>query len=602
MARTKLRILNVRGVSLRFITWLRQKVGGQALLDGGTWVLAVFLSGVLRYEFVVTSITPDAFLTLGLTLALLGFVLGKIIGLYRSRYLPATFEELLALLVSTGILTGFASVFVYLFGPAWGIPRSIVLIAGPLFLLASGGSRAWRRFTRQRSRLPLSGKRSLIYGAGQLSEVLVPQLLNDPQSPFLPVGLIDDDPSRAHRWIAGVKMKGTFADFASVVAQTGAQAVIVSIPQATSETLTRINAVAMALGVEVVILPSFSEIVSRNRDPIPLRKLGIEDLIGRRAVVIDSPEVSSLISGKTVLVTGAGGSIGSELCRQVSRYQPGRLIFLDRDETGLQHAQLLTQGNGLLDSADIVLSDIRDTDEVARIFERFRPETVFHAAALKHLPMLEKFPGEAWKTNVEGTLNLLEASRRVKVETFVNISTDKAADPSSVLGRSKRLAEELTAWAGRDGSGKYLSVRFGNVLGSRGSLVPTLSYLIDKGEVLTITDPEATRYFMTISEACQLVLQAGTEDSDSSIFVLDMGTPVRVMDIANRMIEMSGKKIDIRVTGLRPGEKLHEVLFSGHESLEPSSHSLIGRLRSAHRSPKELGKLYPLFMNGSMTF
>jgi len=582
--------------------WIRRKVGGQALFDSFSWFGAVFLAGVLRYEFDIRAIEVAAFSVLGVSLAFVSFVFGKIISLYRSRHKTASFDELVALLISTA-LTGvpFAAA-TYFFGAELGIPRSVVLIATPLFLLASGAARTLRRFYRATGRKPLGAKRALVYGAGQMADTLIPQLLQDPQSRYVPVGLLDDDPQQSNRWIAGVKMLGSFDNLESIVNKTGAKTLIVAIPRATSDVLARINEVASPLGLEILVLPSFSEILGSSGRDIVLRELGIEDLVGRRAVTIDSPQVSSMISGNTILVTGAGGSIGLELCKQVAAFGPRQLIFLDRDETGLQQAQLVTHKSGLLDTPNVVLADIRDSDAIDSIFAHHKPDVVFHAAALKHLPVLENFPSEAWKTNVQGTLNVLMASRHAGVKTFVNISTDKAADPSSVLGRSKRLAEELTAWASLQGGGEYLSVRFGNVLGSRGSLVPTLAYLIDNGGPVTITHPDATRYFMTIAEACQLVLQAGTEMEKSSIFVLDMGQPVRIMDIAERMIEMSGKSVDISYTGLRPGEKVHEVLYSSDDQLLKSNHELIWRLSSAHRHPDELPSLHESFHDGSLAF
>jgi len=582
--------------------WIRRKVGGQALYDSLSWFGAVFLAGAFRYEFDVTKIDVASFTILGAYMATVSFIFGKFISLYRARHKTASFDELVALLISTGLTSGPFAAAVYLFGVEWGIPRSVVFIATPLFLLASGAARALRRFYRTTGRKPLGGKRALVYGAGQMAETLVPQLLRDQQSRYVPIGLLDDDPQQSNRWIAGVKMLGSFDNLESIVDKTGAETLIVAIPRADSDFLARISEVASPLGLEILVLPSFSEILSSSGRDIVLRELGIEDLVGRRAVIIDSPQVSSMISGKTVLVTGAGGSIGLELCKQVAAFGPRQLIFLDRDETGLQQAQLVTYKSGLLDTPNVVLADIRDSDAIYSIFSHHRPDVVFHAAALKHLPVLENFPSEAWKTNVQGTLNVLMASLHAGVKTFVNISTDKAADPSSVLGRSKRLAEELTAWASLQGGGEYLSVRFGNVLGSRGSLVPTLAYLIDNGGPVTITHPDATRYFMTIAEACQLVLQAGTETEKSSIFVLDMGQPVRIMDIAERMIEMSGKSVDISFTGLRPGEKVHEILYSSDDQLLKSHHELVGKLSSAHRHPDELPGLRDGFDDGSLSF
>ena len=266
--------------------------------------------------------------------------------------------------------------------------------------------------------------------------------------------------------------------------------------------------------------------------------------------------------GNGSCVTGAGGSIGSELARQVHGFGPSELILLDRDESGLHGVQLSIYGQGMLDTPDMVLADIRDEETVADVFARHRPEVVFHAAALKHLPMLEQYPDEGWKTNVLGTRNVLRAARANGCERFVNVSTDKAADPSSVLGRTKRAAEQLTAWYARGTQGTYLSVRFGNVLGSRGSMLHTFTSQIRSGGPVTVTHPEVTRYFMTIPEACELVIQGGAVGLRGEVLVLDMGEPVSILGVAQRLIAQSGKRIEIVFTGLRPGEKMHEVLLS----------------------------------------
>jgi FlaA1/EpsC-like NDP-sugar epimerase len=578
--------------------WWRRAVGGQALFDTVAWFLAVFLAFSLRFEFDLGSLDIQVFILLATGLALAGYVAGYTYGLYRSRFAPGSFDDLLTLGIVAAVAGFPFALGTFFFGPDWGIPRSVVLIAAPLFLLISGASRALRRYWAETFDPKPSGKRALIYGAGKMAESLIPQLLKDPSSKFLPVGLLDDDPYKANRWISGVKMKGPFDQLKSIVPRVRPEVLIVAFAGVTSTRLREIRASAVELGLEIFVLPSFSEILSSQGKNLVLRNLGIEDLVGRRAVTVDSPEIGLLLEGKTVLITGAGGSIGSELCRQVASHGPRRLLFLDRDETGLQHAQLVARQTGLLDDSGLILADIRDFEAVNKIFGHHKPDVVFHAAALKHLPVLENFPEEAWKTNVEGTLNVLRASRGAGVQHFVNISTDKAADPSSVLGRSKRLAEELTAWASTDCGGTYLSVRFGNVLGSRGSLVPTLTYLIDNDLPIKITHPDATRYFMTIPEACQLVLQASTEKRSDSIFLLDMGDPVRVMDVVERMIELSGKQMEVTFTGLRPGEKLHEILHSAGETLEKSNHDLIWQVPATSRHPDELSRLGPGFLLG----
>lgn len=577
-------------------TWARKHIGGQAFFDWFAWVLAIFFAGVLRFEFDLDRIVVPAFFLFGIVIALLHWAVGKLAGLYGSRFVTGSFDELLSLAFVTFVtlipVTSVAAVW----GPEWDIPRSTVLIAAPIFVLLSGIVRSARRLWKGYLNTASSQKKAVIYGAGAMAEALIPQLLTDAAGEYRPVALLDDDPAKAKRWISGVKMRGSLEALPETVRALAADVVIVAIPRATSELLQRVNSLALPLGVDVVILPSFSEILEKKEETFQLRELGIEELVGRRAVSINSKSVDSYIQGKTVLVTGAGGSIGVELCRQVAAHDPHRLVFLDRDETGLQHAQLAVTGSGLLDEADIVLADIRDEAVIEEVFQDIKPDVVFHAAALKHLPALERFPEEAWKTNVWGTAHVLSAASKVGVKHFVNISTDKAADPSSFLGKSKKLAEELTSWYSTNSRGHFHSVRFGNVLGSRGSLVPTLKYLIDRGGPITITHRDATRFFMTIPEACQLVLQAGSEKVRNSILILDMGEPVNILEIANRMIEMSGKSVEVIFSGLRPGEKLHEELSSALESLEPSAHELIWRVSAHGLNPANLDSKHAGFI------
>ncbi len=575
--------------------WIRSRIGGQAVFDSGAWIFAVFLAAYLRFEFQLSQLNLWSFLALGVTLTVLNFIVGKLFSLYRSRHRTASFDELVALLVVTAATAGPVGVAVLFWGNQSDIPRSVLLIATPFFLLMSGGMRLLRRYLASKVAPADNAKRALVYGAGQMAGLIVPQLLGDPRVGYIPVGLLDDDPRKSNRWISGVKMMGSFDRLPQAVKTARAQVLIVAIPRATAELLERVYSTTKRLGVEVVIMPSLADVLSARETGVSLRKLGIEDLVGRRAIRIDSFRIGVELKNKTVLVTGAGGSIGIEICRQVAGFSPKNLVFLDRDETGLQAAQLVVENSGLLDTPNAVLADIRDGDAIHSVFDKWKPDIVFHAAALKHLPVLERHPEEAWKTNVVGTLNLLEAASRFGVETFINISTDKAADPTSVLGKSKKLAERLTAWHAKNAQGSYVSVRFGNVLGSRGSLVPVVAHLIEFGGPVSITDPEATRYFMTISEACQLVLQAGVARDDNGVFVLDMGEPVRVLDVIQRMIEMSGKEIQIVHTGLRPGEKLHEVLHSNGDHLRPTDHPLVSKASVDPIDPKDIANYAPEF-------
>lgn len=316
-----------------------------------------------------------------------------------------------------------------------------------------------------------------------------------------------------------------------------------------------------------------------------------DDVLGRPSRLDDLVLSADYLVGRRVLITGAGGSIGAELARQVHAVGPGELILLDRDESALHGVQLAIYGHGLLDTPDTALACIRDKAALREIFARHRPHVVFHAAALKHLPLLEQYPDEGWKTNVVGTHNVLELSAEHGVETFVNVSTDKAADPTSVLGATKRIAEQLTAWYGCHAAGTYLSVRFGNVLGSRGSVLHTFRQQIASGGPVTVTHPDVTRYFMTIREACRLVMQAGALGRDGEVLVLDMGEPVRILDVAQRLIARSGRSIDVVFTGLRPSEKLHERLFSTDERAVRARHPLISHVLVPPLEPSELAHL-----------
>ncbi|MGC4153897.1 MAG: nucleoside-diphosphate sugar epimerase/dehydratase [Propionicimonas sp.] len=504
---------------------------------------------------------------------LLQLLLGIIMRLYQGRYTYGVFEEVRAVTVVT------AGVATVLFGVTLlgipQVPRSTIPLALPIALLTMFAVRYVARLIREGLVRQTDGEPVLVFGAGYTGNSIVRRMHTDTRSPYRPVGLLDDDPQKRHVRIGSVDVLGCLDDLPTVAERTGARVLVVAVAGADGELLRRVAGYAEPLGLTVKVLPTIEEILKGTSSVSDLRDLSIEDLMGRRPVDTDVESIAGYLTGKRVLVTGAGGSIGSELCRQISRFRPRELIMLDRDETGLQAAQLAVMGHGLLDGREVVLADIRDADALQAIFDDRRPEVVFHAAALKHLPMLQQYPEEAWKTNVMGTKNVLEAARQVNAQAFINISTDKAADPTSVLGHSKRLAERLTARVGEETGRPYLSVRFGNVLGSRGSMLPLFTSMIESGGPLTVTHPDVTRYFMTIPEACQLVVQAGAIGDPGEVLILDMGEPVRILDVAHRMIEMSGREVEITFTGLREGEKLHEDLRSEAEQDFRPKHPLI---------------------------
>ena len=385
---------------------------------------------------------------------------------------------------------------------------------------------------------------------------------------------------------------GTTAQMSEQAEALDVKTVVLALPSADAGTINRLRIAASRAGLGVKVLPATTQLLTDQVGIRDLRDINLTDVLGRNTLDTDVEAIADYLRGRRVLVTGAGGSIGSELCRQIYRYEPAELMMLDRDESALHAVQLSIHGQALLDSDDVILCDIRDTAAVNQIFMQRRPEVVFHAAALKHLPMLEQYPAEAVKTNIIGTRIVLDAATRVGVSKFVNISTDKAANPCSVLGFSKRIAERITAQRAQTADGDFLSVRFGNVLGSRGSVLTSFAKQIAEGGPVTVTDPEVTRFFMTIEEACQLVIQAAAIGGPGEALVLDMGDAVRITDVARQLIEQSGTPVEIVYTGLRDGEKMHEDLFGDDEpeDLRPI-HQMVSHVPVPEVSEQEVDDL-----------
>ncbi|WP_248115908.1 nucleoside-diphosphate sugar epimerase/dehydratase [Micrococcus sp. 2A] len=536
-------------------------------LDVGAWALALLLATLFRFEFVMDAAHWTGLTAIFILVVTVQLVSGYLLGLYRGRYGYGTFDEVRGLTILVLGVSAVVTAVLLIVGPAWQVPRSTMVVAGPVALVTMLGLRYVHRLRRESRFGPGDNAApTLIYGAGMLGESLARRMQIDSHSSYRPVGFLDDDRSLQRRLVRGVPVAGTLRDLPKAVERTGATELIVAISDADNHLIRDVADVAAPTGVNVRVLPVLDRQLTDAVGLQDLRSLSIEDLIGREPVDTAVDTAAEYLSGKRVLVTGAGGSIGSELCQQIIKYSPAELIMLDRDETALQDAQLGTVGHGLLDTKDVVLADIRDAEALKQVFAERRPHVVYHAAALKHLPMLEQYPEEAWKSNVLGTLNVLEAARAADVDVFINISTDKAANPTSMLGHSKRVAEKLTAWMAGQTQKPYLSVRFGNVIGSRGSMLPTFRRLIEQGGPVTVTHPDVTRYFMTIPEASHLVIQAGAIGRPGEVMILDMGEPVNILGIAQRMIEMSGKDVPLVFTGLRHGEKLHEELIGEGET------------------------------------
>jgi FlaA1/EpsC-like NDP-sugar epimerase len=508
-------------------------------------------------------------------------IVGYIVGIYRRRWRYGSFDEI-AGLFTTSVVSIAILLFLRFFDDSLNpYPRSVIVIGGLAGVFLMAANRYVWRLIRQQLRRPTeeTATKILVYGAGEGGIQIVNTLLRNPASPYLPVGFIDDN-SDVHRLsISGVPVIGGRSSLSEAQAKTGAKTLLIAIPSADSALISEISSSAQSLGMNVKIVPPVQNLFERPLDTGDIRDLTDEDLLGRRKVHTDLQQISEYLVNRRVLVTGAGGSIGSELCRQLVRFNPAELIMLDRDESALHEVQLSIHGRALLDTPQTVLADLRDAVSINHIFETRRPEVVFHAAALKHLPLLERYPGEAYKTNVLGTATLLKAAQNNDVKVFVNISTDKAANPISVLGYSKRIAERITAYFGsQSSSAKFISVRFGNVLGSRGSVLMSFRDQIEKGGPVTVTHKGVTRYFMTISESVQLVIQAGAIGSSGEVLVLDMGSPVSIYDVAARLVRNSQKNVEIEIVGLRAGEKVHEELFGDGEVDTRPKHPLISHV------------------------
>lgn len=559
------------------------------LVDSGVWAAAIPIGALIRLDFDATRSDP---ILLGVAIffsVVLQALLGWVFGLYRFRYAYGSRHDALNLMLVVTSVGGTLTIARFFVPASDNFPRSAPLIALLVAAVSMAGVRlAQRGLSERRLRPAESATPTLVYGAGRLGQHVIQQMNKDKYSPYRPVGIVDDNPRLRNFRLEGVPVQGCRQQLTQVARKSGAEILIFAIARADAELLRQVSDAADSAGLRLLVLPLLSDILEGRTGLKDLRDVSITDLIGRQPVDTELASIAGFIANKRVLVTGAGGSIGSELCREIIKFAPAELIMLDRDETNLQGTQISISGHGLLDTDDVVLADIRDENTIEEIFQKRRPDIVFHAAALKHLPMLEQYPNEAWQTNVLGTLHVLRAAKEVGVETFVNISTDKAANPTSVLGISKRLGERLTASFAAETRKPYLSVRFGNVIGSRGSMLPTFKLQIEKGGPITLTHPDVTRYFMTIPEACQLVVQAGAIGRPGEVLILDMGEPVRIKDVAERMIAKSGRPIRICITGLRQGEKLHEDLVGlGEEDRRPF-HPKISHTAVPPLSPHDL--------------
>ena len=575
------------------VPWLRHfRSWVVAAYDVAAWMGCFILFAWLRLDQDTQHMPWQALFLTGAGTAAAYVLLAWVTQLHRGRASLASLEEMV--LLGTVVMIAGAGATVLNAGFHW-VPRSVP--PGATFgtlVLAAWGRAVWRR-GRERTDESLKargGAKVLILGGGEAGRELIGSMLRDSQRLWQPVGILDDDPFKRRRRIRGVQVLGKIDDLPRVAEATSVDSVIIAIPSADAATVSRIRTMAVRAGVDVKVLPSSTQLLTDHVGIRDIRDVNLTDVLGRNQLDTDVAAIAGYLTGRRVLVTGAGGSIGSELCRQIHRFAPAELMMLDRDESALHAVQLSIHGRALLDSDEVILCDIRDRATVHHLFAERRPQVVFHAAALKHLPMLEQYPSEAVKTNIVGTRNVLDAAELVGVTTFVNISTDKAANPCSVLGYSKRIAEAITAQRARETGRAFVSVRFGNVLGSRGSVLTSFAKQIADGGPLTVTDENVTRFFMTIEEACQLVIQAAAIGRPGEALVLDMGKPVRIVDVARQLMEQSGRRVPITFTGLRDGEKMHEELFGDGEphDVRPE-HQLVSHVPVPPAEPERVAEL-----------
>jgi FlaA1/EpsC-like NDP-sugar epimerase len=500
-------------------------------------------------------------------------------GLYGQMWRYASVEEARRVVFSgamAGVLVVIAATQAWAMVGTRPLPMSVVVLGAALSLVSFGVVRFQTRlFAFQRRSISGGGVRVLIVGAGEAGAMILRDLVRNRSMRLQPVGLVDDDPRKVGRSLNGVQVLGRRAQIPALAARFNIDQVLLAIPSASRELVRDVAELCEQAEVSLRILPSLEATVHRQVTVSDIRELRIEDLLGRVQVETDLEGVAAVVRDKRVMITGAGGSIGSEITRQVAGFHPSALILLDHDETHLHDT--LTDLDATV-PAEYALADIRDRARVYSIFGAHRPDVIFHAAAHKHVPLLETHPQEALQTNMIGTANVADAALASGAQRFVLISTDKAIHPTSVMGASKRLAEHVVR--ALDGRGcVFCAVRFGNVLGSRGSVVPTFLRQIARGGPVTVTDPSMSRYFMSTREAVQLVLQATALSRGGEVFTLDMGEPVNILDLARKLVRMAGRvpyrDVDIAIIGPRPGEKLVEEVRDGEEEQMPSAHPSI---------------------------
>lgn len=589
----------------------------QVVIDALLVAAAYWLAFFIRFDTGMPALYERAmFASIGWVVL---FKIGTFIitGMYVKWWRYLSVKDMEGVLRSVALASAVALAYVYLAPPQeyFRLPRSVMvldfgftlgLIAGVRLIARSLFERPSLR--RRRQTQPATTN-VLIVGAGETGRLLVRELQRQDLG-MSPVGMVDDDSAKHEMRMDGVTVLGSTTDIPAIVADHGVDEVVIAMPSASGTAIQRVVDLCRAASVHARILPSLNELMLGDLQNLAgrLREVQVEDVLGRDPISVDLQSIAAYVTGKVVLVTGAGGSIGSELCRQLAGVGPEKLILVDHAENNLFTIEQELSIERGYSSLVPVLADVTNVQRMRRVFEDHRPAVVFHAAAYKHVPMMEANPVEAVRNNAFGTRAMCEIAERTGVDRFVLVSTDKAVEPTTVMGQSKALAEWIVqGFAERSFHTRFMAVRFGNVLGSSGSVVPIFRRQIERGGPVRVTDERMTRFFMTIPEAVQLIIQAGAMGNGGEVFVLDMGSPVKIVDLARNMIELSGLRPDVdimvEIVGIRPGEKLHEELWSGDEEPEGTSHPKIFRSRSAYvldadQLLEELNDLQPLVDDG----
>ncbi|WP_207751298.1 polysaccharide biosynthesis protein [Anaeromonas frigoriresistens] len=543
--------------------------------------MAFLVSFYLRFDTSVPQNILQLYIDNIIAITLIKILIFSLFGIYNSLWRYASIDELVQ--VISAVIVANTAVLSYLYIRQIHFPRSIYLLVTILDIMYVGGVRFSYRFIRKIKNDLFNSrgkrKRIMVIGAGDAGALVIKEYKNHKELNSDPVVLIDDDRSKEGRKINGVPVKGQRYDIRSQVIKNNIDEIVIAIPSASKSEIKEVLEECKKTHCKVKTLPGMFELIDGKISIKQLREVEIEDLLGRDEVTLDTQEINNYIKGKIVLITGGGGSIGSELCRQIAKFAPKELIILDIYENNVYDLQNELKRKYKDINLKAIIASVRDEQKINSIMNRFKPNVVFHAAAHKHVPLMEDNPHEAVKNNVFGTFNVAKASDKYGIDKFVLISTDKAVNPTNIMGATKRLCEMIVQSIDKVSDTEFAAVRFGNVLGSNGSVIPLFKNQIAEGGPVTVTHKDVIRYFMTIPEASQLVLQAGAMARGGEVFVLDMGEPVRILDLARDLIILSGlepeKDIPIEIVGLRPGEKLYEELLMNEEGLENTKHNKI---------------------------